>query len=96
MTLVLIPLCAHSSPCGPDTVVIVAAVSAAMTITAPGWRTVWGNAITPSSWPTWHCSWWFFCGAYTWHGRYHSTQGMEGAWAACTHRCVEPGLPGPS
>lgn len=69
---------AHSSPCGPDTAVSAVAASAAMTTTAPGWRTAWGSATTPSSWPTWHCSWPCFCGACTWHGGFLHHLGCGG------------------
>nr|XP_055191154.1 palmitoyltransferase ZDHHC12 isoform X3 [Nyctereutes procyonoides] len=87
---------AHSSPCGPGTAGSAVAVCAATTTTAPGWRTAWGNATTHSSWPTWRCSWWCFCGACTWHGLASISSSPGGYGCGPAGCCLPPSCCSPS
>ncbi|XP_045879255.1 palmitoyltransferase ZDHHC12 isoform X2 [Meles meles] len=87
---------AHSSPCGPGTAASAGAACAAMTTTAPGWRTAWGSATTRSSWPTWRCSWWCFCGASTWPGLASISSSLGGCGCAPAGCCLPPSCCSPS
>ncbi|KAM7093197.1 palmitoyltransferase ZDHHC12 isoform 2-T2 [Molossus nigricans] len=90
------PDSAHSSPCGPDTAASAVAVSAATTTTAPGWRTAWGSGTTRSSWPTWHCNCWCFCGACTWHGLASGSSSPGGCGCGPAGSCSPPSCCSPS